>query len=82
MKPPTIKSVSVTGEHTLVVRFSNNEKRKYDVSRLLDRDMFSALGNPAFFKNVRIDTGGYALVWDEDTDIGEFEILTNGTPVD
>ncbi len=44
--------------------------------------MFSVLKNPAFFKNVRVDTGGYALVWDEDTDISEYEIWTQGTPTD
>ena len=81
MKYPIIKSVSVIGRHTLLVGFSNDEKRKYDVSPLLDREMFSALRNPAFFGNVRIDAGGYALVWDEDTDISEYEIWTNGTPV-
>lgn len=80
MQYPTIKSVSTTDNHTLLVRFSNNEKREYDVSSLLDREMFSALKNPAFFRNVRVDTGGYALIWNEDTDISEYEIWTNGIP--
>lgn len=81
MKFPIIKSVSVIGTYTLLVGFSNNEKRKYDVAPLMDREMFSALKNPAFFRNVQIDAGGYALVWDDDTDISEYEIWTNGTPV-
>ncbi|OQY58677.1 MAG: hypothetical protein B6245_10680 [Desulfobacteraceae bacterium 4572_88] len=80
MKYPTIKSVSVIGRHTLLVSFSNDEKRKYDVSPLLDREMFSALRNPAFFRNVRVDVSGYALIWDEDTDISEYELWTNGIP--
>ena len=82
MKYPTIKSVSAIDGHTLLVIFSNNERRKYDVSLLPDREMFSVLKNPAFFKNVRVDTGGYALTWDEDTDISEYEIWTHGTPTD
>ncbi len=81
MKYPIIKSVTVIDRHTLIVGFSNNEKRKYDVSPLMDKEMFATLKNPAFFRNVRIDAGGYALVWDEDTDISEYEIWTNGTPV-
>jgi hypothetical protein len=80
MKIPTIKTVSVIGNHTLLVIFSNSERRKYDVSPLLDREMFSALRNPAFFKNVRVDSGGYALTWGEDTDISEYEIWVHGTP--
>ncbi len=82
MKYPTVKSVSVIDRYMLLVSFSNGEKRKYDVSPLLNREMFSALKNPAFFKNVRVDAGGYALVWDGNTDISEYEIWTNGTPAD
>lgn len=81
MTVPKIKSVTVIDKHTLLVDFSNNGKRKYDVSPLLKREMFFCLKNPAFFKNVRVDTGGYALVWDENTDISEYEIWRNGTPV-
>jgi len=68
--------------HTILVTFSNNERRKYDASLLPYREMFSVLKKPAFFKNVRVDTGGYALTWDEDTDISEYEIWTHGTPTD
>jgi len=81
MKYPTIKSVSIIDEYTLLVSFSNNEKRRYDISPLLNMKMFSALKNQAFFKNVRIDTGGYALIWDEDIDISEYEIWINGKPL-
>lgn len=81
MQYPIIKSAWVMGKHTLLVSFSNGEQRKYDVSPLLEREIFSVLRNPAFFRNVRVDAGGYALVWNEDTDISEYEIWTNGTPV-
>jgi hypothetical protein len=40
--------------------------------------MFSILKNPVFFKNVWIDTGGYALTWDKNTDISEYEIWVHG----
>ncbi|QTA83301.1 DUF2442 [Desulfonema limicola] len=43
--------------------------------------MFSALKNPAFFKNVQIEPGGYALIWNQDIDISEYEIWKNGTPI-
>ncbi len=81
MKYPTIKSVLITDKYTLLVGFSNDEKRKYDVSPLLNREMFSVLKKQAFFKNVQIETGGYAIKWDEDTDISEYEIWMNGSPV-
>jgi hypothetical protein len=78
---PTIKSVSVLIGYKLLVSFSNDEQRLYDVSPLLNKDMFSSLKNPAVFQNVRVDAGGYALVWDEDTDISEYELWTHGMPV-
>jgi hypothetical protein len=78
MKYPTIKSVSIVEKYTLLVTFSNNDKRLYDISPLLGREMFSILKNPVFFKNVRIDTGGYALTWGKDTDISEYEIWVHG----
>jgi len=81
MKYPTIKSVSIVDNYTLIVSFSNNDKRKYNISNLLEKEMFSVLKNQAFFKNVRIDTGGYALTWDEDIDISEYEIWVHGSPV-
>ena len=80
MKYPTIKSVSVIDSLTLLVSFSNDEKRRYNISPLLDREMFSALKNPAFFRNVRVDRCGYALIWNEDTDISEYEIWVHGKP--
>lgn len=81
MKYPTIRSVNIIGEKTLLVDFSNNEKRRYDVTPLLNKKMFSALKNPAFFKNVQIEPGGYALIWNQDIDISEYEIWKNGTPI-
>ena len=80
MEYPTIKAVSIIGRYTLLVIFSNNDKRIYDVSPLLDREIFFALKNPVFFKNVRIDSGGFALTWGKDTDISEYEIWVHGTP--
>jgi hypothetical protein len=40
--------------------------------------MFAPLKNPSFFKNFRIEAGGYGLVWNEDIDISEYELWKNG----
>jgi len=32
----------------------------------------------AFFKNFKIESGGYGLVWNEDIDISEYELWKNG----
>lgn len=64
--------------YTLAGEFDNHQKRKYDVNPLLDKAMFSPLKNMALFKSVQVVTGGYAIVWNEDIDISEYELWQHG----
>lgn len=77
MKHPRIKSASAINNHTLIVEFDNNQK-KYDVSPLLNKDMFAPLKNPAFFKAVKVEQGGFAVVWNSEIDISEYELRKHG----
>lgn len=76
-----IISVQAIDDHTLVVEFENQQKRKYDVVPLLEREMFSPLKNSGLFKNVRVDKGGYAVYWNDEIDISEYELWIHGIPV-
>ncbi len=78
MKPPKIISAQVIGDRTLLIEFSQGEFKKYDISNLLSKEMFAPLRNPSFFKNFKIELGGYGLVWNEDIDISEYELWKNG----
>jgi hypothetical protein len=77
MKPDRIISAQAIDDHTLIVKFSNNELRKYDISKLLEIPMFSPLKNPPFFRNFTIDPHGYGLIWNEDIDLSEYELWQN-----
>ncbi|MCT7953430.1 DUF2442 domain-containing protein [Ancylothrix sp. C2] len=81
MKYPRILWAQAIDNRTLVVKFSNDEFRKYDISKLLEKPLFAKLHNPVVFKNFRIEEGGYGLVWDEDVDISEYELWQNGISV-
>jgi hypothetical protein len=81
MKSPKIHHVTATENYQLLVVFENNEKRQYDVKPLLNNQMFAALKNVAFFKNVKIEQGGYAVSWNEDIDISEYELWRNGCSI-
>lgn len=81
MKRPKIKSAHVIDNHMLLIEFNNNQKKKYDVAPLLNKDMFSPLKNPALFKAVKIEQGGYAVVWNSGIDISEYELWRNGNEV-
>ncbi len=78
MKPPRIVSAQAIDARTLMVKFTNNEIRKYEIYKLLDNPLFSPLQNYGFFRNFRIESGGYGLVWNDDIDISEYELWQNG----
>ena len=61
-----------------MIEFDNKQNKKYDITPLLEREMFYPLNNPAFFKAVRVEQGGYAVVWNKNIDISEHELWNNG----
>ena len=78
MPVPRVRSVIPIGDHTLLVEFDNREKRKYDITQLLEKDMFAPLKNPAFFKTVQVEKEGYAVYWNSEIDISEHELWHHG----
>jgi hypothetical protein len=58
--------------------FSNGKRKKYDTLRLMGCEMFAPLKNPAFFKNVTIEPGGYAVSWNSEIDLSEHELWQHG----
>jgi hypothetical protein len=73
MQIPKILNVVASDHKLLTIVFTNGEKKIYDVSRLWDNEMFAPLKNPSFFKNVKVETGGYAVYWNDKIDISEYE---------
>ena len=78
MPIPRVLSVIPIGDHTLLVEFDNREKRKYDITQLLEKDMFAPLKNPAFFNAVQAEKRGYAVYWNSEIDISEYELWRHG----
>ncbi|MCT7953094.1 DUF2442 domain-containing protein [Ancylothrix sp. C2] len=81
MKYPHIVAAKAIDNQTLLVKFTDDEFRQYNISKFLENPMFAKLHNPAFFKNFKIEEGGYGLVWDDDVDISEYELWQNGISV-
>ncbi len=78
---PRILEVAPAGDLKLRVRFDNGQVRIYDCGALLAREAFRRLEIPAFFRAVRVDPGGYGISWNDDLDLSEYELWTNGKPV-
>lgn len=77
--------LKITDVHTkpdliLAVTFSDGITRRYDCSKVINRnEHYKKLEDINFFKNVHIDIGGHGLSWDDYVDISEYEILENST---
>ena len=78
MRHPKVKLVSVINDRMLLIEFDNNQKKKYDLTPLLTKEMFSPLKNPGFLKTVQIEQGGHAISWNENIDISEYELWNHG----
>ena len=74
-----VKSVIPQANFILLVEFQNGQKKKYDVKPLLEKwDSFRDLKNDILFQLVKVDVGGYGLVWNEYIDLACEELWENG----
>ncbi|WP_394753862.1 DUF2442 domain-containing protein [Crenothrix sp.] len=78
MNYPKIHDAKAINHHVLAIEFNNGEKKRYDITPLLKNEMFLPLQNPDFFKNVQVEKGGYAVYWNEEIDISEYELWIHG----
>ena len=81
MNPPKILSVQALDNKKLLVKFVNDVEKIYDCTQLLNVEIFQLLKNDAFFKSVKVDSGGYGISSNDDTDLSEYELWTNGVEV-
>ena len=80
MNIPKILSAETIKAGKLFVQFSDGSKKLYDISNILRKHpSFERLKDPSFLQNFNIEAGGYALSWDENIDISEYELWRNGT---
>ena len=74
-----IKSVKPLDNLVIEITFANGTKKKYDVKPLMQRwEAFKELQNIELFNKVKVDVGGYGIVWNENIDLSGEEIWKNG----
>lgn len=78
-----IATVTPLPEYILLVCFTDNTKKKYDVKLLFDKwEVFKSLFLvKGLFEQVKVDTGGYGVTWNDDIDLSCNEIYNNGVEV-
>ena len=82
MNVPRILSVRALENKKLLVKFVNGTEKVYDCRPLLRLERFRLLGNEAFFEAVKVDPGGYGISWNDEMDLSEYELWTNGVAVE
>ena len=75
---PTVVAATPLDGSRLRVHFTDGREVIYDCGPLLARPPFAPLANPAFFRTVRVDPGGYGISWNDEIDLSEYELWTNG----
>ena len=73
-----IRDIEVLEDYLLRVKFYNEVIKIYDCKPLLEKDVFKPLKNESFFKRVKVDSGGYGIIWNDDIDLAESELWING----
>lgn len=76
---PRVASVEPLAGKRLAVTFVNGTRKIYDCTPLLTEEVFAPLKNEAFFRCVKADPHGYAVVWTDEIDLAESELWINGT---
>ena len=81
MNAPKILSVQALENKKLLVKFVNGVEKIYDCTLLYNLDMFQVLKNDAFFRSVKVDSGGCGISWNDDADLSEYELWENGVEI-
>ena len=75
---PKVEAVTPLPNKKLLVRFVGGEDKVYDCRPLVDQEPFSPLTNESFFRQVKVDVGGYGISWTDSIDLSESELWLNG----
>ncbi|MFT5142206.1 MAG: hypothetical protein ACI80V_001749 [Rhodothermales bacterium] len=78
---PRVASVRPLPRKRLLVEFRNHDRRVYDCTPLLEKEVFAPLAQEPLFRMVHADPHGYAVIWNDAIDLAESELWLNGVPV-
>lgn len=77
-----IKDVKPKEDLIIEVQFENNEIKLYDIKKIINKwNIFEKLKDKKLFENVKVDVGGYGIIWNEDIDLSCEEIWENGKKI-
>ncbi|MHC1747931.1 MAG: DUF2442 domain-containing protein [Cellulosilyticaceae bacterium] len=77
-----MKSIKPCLDYKLLIEFANGIQKEYDMNNLINADeMYAPLKEIALFNGVVVDCGGYGVSWNDDIDMSEHELWSNGIEI-
>ena len=76
----TITEVTPIANYSLLVKFADGKEKQYDVKPLFNEiAVFQSLSYvTGLFEQVKVDTGGFGISWNDDIDLSCDELYING----
>ena len=78
-----VEKVQPLPNYKLLIDFANGKRKEYDVNPLFDKWVVfrNLINTKGLFEAVKVDTGGYGIVWNDDIDLSCNELYENGVAV-
>lgn len=76
---PRVICAEALNHHQLLVTFTNQEQRIFDVSEYLTLPVFQVLANPSYFKQVQVAHG--TLSWSDEVDFCPDTVYLKSKPI-
>ena len=75
-----VTEVTPIANYSLLVRFTDGKEKQYDVKPLFTEiSAFQPLAYvTGLFEQVKVDTGGFGISWNDDIDLSSDELYING----
>lgn len=78
-----IKNVRPLSGMVLYVEFITGDIKLYDIKPLMDKwEVFKDLQQGGLFNLVRVDVGGYGVIWNDYIDLACNELWENGSAIE
>ena len=74
----TVLQADYVNDYTLIIHFSNGEKKVFDFSSLFDKGICHKLKDKVCFRNYRIDP--FTVVWNNEIGFAPEFLYENGLP--
>lgn len=77
---PRVKSVKPLEDYMLLITFTNEEVKVFDIKPYLDDKFWSRLKDKAIFKTVKVNCG--SIEWLDEIDFCPDEVYEKSTPIE